>query len=160
MIKLILLLFIISTVNADISPFLLPDEKSLFNHHLQSHLKKANKEIVILTPSMNFPSLRSTVIGTLSHGVHLTLIVREPLGDPLYFTSYGGVDLYTYRPRNLSDTLILIDNTYVCHLSGPLSEKHLSDDTSSVWCSDESSHLLRTKKHLDTVLHRSRGYLQ
>ncbi|MDP1785334.1 MAG: hypothetical protein Q8K81_07925 [Sulfuricurvum sp.] len=160
MIKLIALLFIISTADADIFPFLLPDEKSQFNYHLQSHLKKANKEIVILTSSMNFPSLRKTLTGTLSHGVHLTLIVREPLGDPLYFTAYRGVDLYTYRPRNLSDTLILIDNIYVCHLSGPLNEKHLSDDTSSVWCSDEASHLLRTKKHLDTLLQRSRGYLQ
>jgi len=160
MIKLIALIFTITTANANIFPFLLPDEGSHFNHHLQSLLKNARKEIVIVTPSMNYPSLNKNLIRVLSHGGHLTLIVSKPSGDPLRLIAYEGATLYTYTPRAVADTLILIDSTHVCHLSGSLNEKNLGDSVSSVWCSDESSLILSTQKQITTFIKRSKPYLQ
>lgn len=160
MIKLIALLLTIITANANIFPFLLPDEGSRFNHHLQTHLKNAQKEIVIITHSMNYPALSKSIIRSLSGGGHLTLIVSNPSGDPLRLIAYEGVNLYTYIPRTLTDTLILIDNTQICHISGPLSEKHLTNASSNVWCSDEASLILRTQKYINLLLGRSTPYLQ
>lgn len=156
MIKLIALLLTIITANANIFPFLLPDEGSRFNHHLQTHLKNAQKEIVIITHSMNYSTLSKSIIRSLSSGGRLTLIVSKPSGDPLHLIAYEGVNFFnTYTPKTLSDTLILIDNTQVCHLSGPLSEKHLTNATSSVWYSDDPSLILRMQKHINVLLRRS-----
>jgi hypothetical protein len=160
MIKLIALLFTISIANANIFPFLLPDEGSRFNHHLQTHLKNSQKEIVIVTPSMNYPSLSKSILRSISHGGHLTLIVSKPSGNPLSFIAYERVTLFCYTPRALTDTLILIDNNHVCHLSGSLNEKSLSDNVSNVWCSDESSLILATQKQITALIKRSKPYLQ
>lgn len=160
MIKLIALFFTISTVNANIFPFLLPDEGSHFNHYLQTHLRNNQKEIVIVTPSLNYPSMGKSILRSLSHGGHLTLIVSKPSGDALRLIAYEGVTLYNYTPRALTDTLILIDNRHVCHLSGSLNEKSLTDNVSNVWCSDESSLVLTTQKHITALTKRSKPYLQ
>ncbi|MDP2077642.1 MAG: hypothetical protein Q8N01_10340 [Sulfuricurvum sp.] len=160
MIKLIALLFTITIANANIFPFLLPDEGSRFNHYLQKHLKNSQKEIIILTPSLNYPSLSKSILRSISHGIHLNLIVSKPSGDALRFIAYEGVTLYSYTPRDLTDTLILIDNSLVCHLSGSLNEKSLSENVSSVWCSDESLLVLAAQKQITTLLKRSKSYLQ
>lgn len=160
MIKLIALLFTINIANANIFPFLLPDEGSLFNHDLQKHLKNSQKEIVIITPSFNHPSLSKSILHSISRQGHLTLIVSKPSGDPLRFIAYQGVSLFTYTPRVLADTLILIDNSYVCHLSGSLNEKSLSDHVSSVWCSDEPSLVLSAQKQITSLKKRSKAYLE
>lgn len=160
MIKLIALLFTISIANANIFPFLLPDEGSHFNHYLQTHLKNSQKEIVIVTPSFNYPSFGKNILRSLSHGGHLTLIVSKPSGDALRFIAYEGVSLHTYAPRHLNDTLILIDNSLVCHLSGSLNEKNLSDNVSSVWCSDEASLILAAQKQIAVLIKRSKPYLE
>jgi hypothetical protein len=160
MIKLITLIFTITVSNANIFPFLLPDEGSHFNHYLHQLIKNAQKEIIIVTPSMNYPSFNKNIINSLSHGTHLTIIASKQSGDPLRLIAYQGVSLYTYAPRAISDTLILIDNTYVCHLSGSLNEKNLGEAVSQVWCSDASSLILSTQKQISRLLKRTKPYLE
>lgn len=160
MIKLITLIFTITVSNANIFPFLLPDEGSHFNHYLQVLVKNAQKEIIIVTPSMNYPALNKNIIHSLSHGAHLTIIDSNQSGDPLRLIAYEGVTLYRYPARDIADTLILIDNTHICHLSGSLNEKNLGEAVSHVWCSDEPSLILAIKKQITTLLKRSKPYLQ
>ena len=160
MIKLITLIFTITVSNANIFPFSLPDEGSHFNHYLHLLVKNAQKEIIIVTPSMNYPSFSKNIIDSLSHGTHLTIISSKQSGDPLRLIAYEGVSLYEYSPRAISDTLILIDSTYVCHLSGSLNEKSLGEAVSHVWCSDESSLILSTQKQISRLLKRSKPYLE
>ena len=160
MIKIIILILTITVSNANIFPFLLPDEGSHLNHYLQILVKNAQKEIVIVTPSMNYPSLSKNILRSVSHGTHLTIIASNQSGDPLRLIAYEGVTLYTYVPRVLADTLILIDNTHVCHLSGSFNEKSLGETVSHVWCSDESSLILSTHKKITTFKKHSKLYLE
>lgn len=160
MIKLITLILTISVANANIFPFLLPDEGSRFHHHLQSLFKNAQKKIIIVTPLMNYPSLQKNIIRSLSKGSRLTLITTQSKGDPLRLIAYEGVSLYTYTPRAMTDTIILIDNTHVCHLGAPLSEKSLSDTVSNVWCSDDPSLILWGKTQVVKLQKRSKRYLE
>lgn len=88
------------------------------------------------------------------------IITSKPSGDPLRLIAYEGVTLYTYAPRAIADTLILIDNTHVCHLPGSLNEKNLGETVSNVWCSDESSLILSTQKQITRLIKRSKPYLQ
>ncbi len=136
MIKLIALLITISVANANIFPFLLPDEGSSFNHYLQKLIKDSHSEIIIVTSTMNYPSLNKSIIHALSHGVHLKLIVAYASNDPLHFLAYQGVDLYHYTPRAIADTLILIDNSTLCHVSGALDEKSMGNNVSTSCCTN------------------------
>lgn len=160
MIKLIALLFTISVANANIFPFLLPDEGSSFNHYLQTLIKNSHSEIIIVTSSMNYPSLTKSITYALSHGVHLKLIVTKISNDPLRYIAYQGVDLSNYAPRAIDDTLILIDNTYVCHTSGALNEKNMSNSVSTSWCTDELTLITKTQQNIHRLLQRSSPYLQ
>lgn len=160
MIKLIALLFTINITNANIFPFLLPDEESHFNHYLQVLVKNAENEIIIVTPAMHYSPLSKKLIHSLSHGTRLTIIASKPSGDPLRLIAYEGVTLHTYTPRTLIDTLILVDDTHVCHLGGALNEQSLGDTVTNVWCSDEPAVIRATKRQITTLLKRSKSYLK
>ena len=160
MIKLIALLLTITTANANIFPFLLPDEGSHFNHHLQGLIKNSHNKVVIVTPAMNYPSLTKSIIRSLSHGIHLTLIVSKPSGDPLRLIAYEGVNLYSYVPRTITDTLLLVDNAYICHTSGALDEKMMGDAVSNAWCTDDPALIAQAQKSIHKLLQHSSPYLQ
>ncbi len=160
MIKLLTLFLTLCTANGQTLPYLLPDEKSNFEHTLISHLKKAQTHIVILTPSLNHPALRRQLLQSLSKGVKLTLITQDPSNDPLQLVAYNGVDLYLYRARPLSDSLILIDNSVVCHVSDGLNEEDFSKKSQNALCSDESDLINAMQQNTHQILTRSKPYLK
>ncbi|MCX6060670.1 MAG: hypothetical protein NT103_00235 [Campylobacterales bacterium] len=160
MIKLLTLFLTLSIVNAQTLTFLLPDEKSGFEHELMSHLKKAHTQIILLTPSLNHPALRRQLIQSVSKGVKLTLITQNPSADPLQLVAYSGVELYLYRARSLSDTLILIDDEIVCHVSGGFNDEELSQKSQNALCSDDSDFILSLHQNANRILTRSKPYLK
>ncbi|HEX5623629.1 MAG TPA: hypothetical protein VFX57_04210 [Sulfuricurvum sp.] len=160
MIKLLGLLLTFSTVNADIFTFYLPDEGSRFEHHVLSRIKNAHTHITIVAPSIDFAPLRKAVIRPLSRGTHLTLIVQNPAQDPLYYISYKNTDLYLYEKRLMSDTLILIDNTHLCHLPQGLSDKQLTRNALNVWCTDDAQAIHTAQQYIHRMIKRSRPYLE
>jgi hypothetical protein len=87
-------------------------------------------------------------------------MVTKSSGDPLSLIAYQGVDLYRYAPRAITDTLILIDNTYVCHAAGALDEKEMGNTVSTVWCSDDPILIQQTQKNINRLFQRSTPYLQ
>jgi hypothetical protein len=160
MIKFLPLFLTFTLANGQIFPYLLPEEKSQFEHDLLSHIKKAHKQIVLLTPSLNHPTLRRQLIQSVSKGVKLTLITQNPANDPLQLVAYNGVEFYLYSSRPLNDTLIFIDEDEVCHLSGGLNEEELSRKTQNVFCSDESDFILALQQNTNRILTRSKPYLK
>ncbi len=160
MIKLLALFLTLSVANGQTLSYLLPDEKGLFEHTLGTHLKNANNEIVILTPSMNYPLLRTQLVRTLSKGTTLTIITQNPKNDPLALVAYRGVELSLYLARPLADTLIFIDDTTVCHLSGELNAEDLTRKTNHAICSDEADLVAAMRQNIDKIRKRSKPYLK
>ncbi|GEM_PF-881843 len=160
MIKLLTLFLTFTLANAQIFPYFLPDEKSNFEHDLLSHLKKAHTQIILLTPSLNHPALRRQLIQSVSKGVKVTLIAQNPSHDPLQLVAYNDIELYLYRARELNDSLIIIDDEIVCHLSGGLEEEKLSQKTQNALCSDESDFILSLHQNANRILTRSKPYLK
>jgi hypothetical protein len=160
MIKLIALFLTLNIANGQTISYLLPDEKALFEHTLMTHIKKATKEIVILTPALNYPLLRRQLIHSVSKGVKLTLIAQNLSNDPLQLVAYNGVELYGYDVRPLGDTSIVIDDTTVCHLSGVLSEEKFMRNTQQPLCSDEEDIIHTTQQNVRRILTRSKPYLK
>ena len=160
MIKFIALFLTLIVANAQTLSYMLPDHKALFEHALMAHLKKANKEIVILTPLLHYGSLRSQLVRNIGKGIKLTIISQNPTHDSLSLVAYRNVELYTYQARPLNDTLILIDNTAVCHLSGALDEEELTHKTQNVLCSDAPELLQIMQTNVEKILTRSKPYLK
>ncbi|MFH0708635.1 MAG: phospholipase D-like domain-containing protein [Pseudomonadota bacterium] len=160
MIKLLLLFLTLSVTNAQTLPYLLPDEKSIFEYELMNYLKKAHTHIVLLTPSLNHPALRRQLIQSVSKGVKLTLITQNSSNDPLQLVAYNGVDLYLYRARPLNDTVILIDERVVCHVSGGLSGEELSRNSQIALCNDERDFIDAMHQNTNRILTRSKLYLK
>jgi hypothetical protein len=160
MIKLLTLFLLLNVANAQTLPYLLPDEKSSFDHTLIAYLKKAQTHIVILTPSLNHPALRRQLVQSLSKGIKLTLIIQTPAHDPLQLVAYNGVDFNLYDARPLDDTLILVDDTALCHLSGGLNEEELAQKTQNAICSDENELIKMMQKNAHRILTRSHPYLK
>ncbi len=160
MIKLLTLFLTLSVVNAQTLTFLLPDEKSAFEHELIHHLKKAHTQVILLTPSLNHPALRRQLIQSVSKGVKLTLITQNSSADPLQLVAYRGVELYLYQARSLSDTLILIDDEIVCHVSGGLNDDELSQKSQNALCSDDSDFIPALHQNANRILARSKPYLK
>ena len=160
MIKLLLLFLTLSVTNAQTLPYLLPDEKSIFEYELMNYLKKAHTHIVLLTPSLNHPALHRQLIQSVSKGVKLTLITQSPADDPLQLVAYSGVELYLYRARPLNDTVILIDERVVCHVSGGLNGEELSQNSQNVFCSNEPDLIQALKQNSQRILIRSHRYLK
>lgn len=159
MIKLIALFLTLSVANAQTLTYMLPDDKALFEHALTRHLKKANKEVIILTPMLHYGVLRSQLIHTINKGINLTLIAQNPAHDSLKLVAYRNVELYSYHARPLSDTVILIDDT-VCHLSGALDEEELLRTTQTILCSNEAELRQGIQKNIAKTLTRSTLYLK
>ena len=160
MIKLLTLFLSLSVANAQTISYMLPDDKALFEYSLAAHLKKANATIVILTPALHYGALHTQLIHTIGKGIKLTLITQNLTHDPLELIASRGVELYEYHARPLADTLILIDNTLVCHLSGALEDEDLVHKTQNVLCSDEPELLQTIQLNIHKTLARSKPYLK
>lgn len=160
MIKLLTLFLLLNVANGQTLPYLLPDEKSSFDHTLITYLKKADANIVILTPSLNHPALRRKLIQSVSKGIKLTLITQTPSKDPLNLVVYNGVELYLYTARPLENTLIFVDDNVVCHLSGGLNEEDLTKKSQNALCSDETNLINALQKNTYKILTRSHLYLK
>lgn len=88
------------------------------------------------------------------------MITQNPSHDPLQLVAYNGVELYLYRARPLNDTLILMDDSVACHLSGGLNEEDLSQKSQNALCSDEPDLINAMYQNTNRILTRSKPYLK
>lgn len=150
----------LSSLRSDTFSYLLPDERAKFDYQLETHLKHTDQEVLIITHSMNYPSLKKMLLKSLSRGNSLILITNTAHHDPSNIIAYQGVELYLYRPRLIMNSTIIIDSSYACHLSGSLDESKMSQTAQSVICSDEAGFITQSRNHFGTFLERSQTYLK
>lgn len=160
MIKILSLFLLLTHLNGQMFPYLLPDQKDDFDHILITHIKKAHHVIYIITPELRYPSLSRPLLQSLSKGVSLSLITQKASGDPLTLIAYSGVTWSLYTTRPLSDTVILIDDTLVCHVAGGLNEESLSQKTQIPVCSDDPTLFQTMRHHFDHFQKRTHPYLE
>lgn len=160
MIKLIALLFTFSAANAQSNLYVLPKDTSHFEHSLYSHLKNTREEIIILTPSLNYPSLKAKLIKSISKGVTLTLITHNAAHDPLALIAYRNVELLLYPEKSLNDTYIIMDTTFMCHHSGALDAEELSVTKEKIVCHEDTLTIEKIRKAITLLRSHSKRYLE
>lgn len=160
MIKLIALLFTFSVANAQSNLYVLPKDTSNFEHSLNSHLKNTREEIIILTPSLNYPSLKAKLIQSVSKGVKLTLITRIPAHDPIALIAYKNVELLLHSEKSLNDTTIIMDTTFMCHHKGALDAEQLSDTKEKIVCHEDDLAIGKIRKAITLLRLDSKRYLE
>jgi len=160
MIKLIALLFTFSVANAQSNLYVLPKDTSHFEYSLNSHLKNTREEIIILTPSLNYPSLKAKLIQSISKGVKLTLITHTPAHDPLALIAYENVELLLHSDKSLNDTTIIMDTAFMCHHTGALDAKQLSDTKEKIVCHEDALAIGKIRKAIILLQLHSTRYLE
>lgn len=160
MIKLIALLLTFSVANAQSNHYVLPKDTSHFEHSLNSHLKNTRKEIIILTPSLNYPSLKAKLIQSVSKGAKLTIITHTPAHDPLSLIAYENVELLLYSDTSLNDTTIIMDTAFMCHHQGALDAEQLSDNNEKIVCNDDAMAIGKIRKAITLLRSHSKRYLE
>lgn len=160
MIKLIALLLTFSVANAQSNRYVLPKDTSHFEHSLNSHLKNTREEIIILTPSLNYPSLKAKLIHSVSKGTKLTIITHTPAHDPLALIAYENVELLLYSDTSLNDTTIIMDTAFMCHHQGALDAEQLSDTNEKIVCHDNAPAIGKIRKAITLLRSHAKRYLE
>ncbi|MDP3465779.1 MAG: hypothetical protein Q8R86_08430 [Sulfuricurvum sp.] len=160
MIKLIALLLTFSVANAQSNFYVLPKDTSHFEHSLNSHLKNTREEIIILTPSLNYPSLKAKLIQSVSKGVNLTIITHNPAYDPLALIAYENVELLLHSEKSLNDTTIIMDTAFMCHHQGALDAEQLSDNNEKIVCHEDALAIAKIRKAIILLRSHSKRYLE
>lgn len=145
--------------NAQSVLYSLPKESSHFENSLNSHLKNS-QEIIIITPSMNYPSLRRKLIKAISKGSKLTLITKNPLGDPVALVAYHDVTLLLYRETSLKNTIIIVDNSFACHHQGSLDENDRMDERKKIVCTNEMDTIYPIVNTINRFRTHAKPYLE
>lgn len=160
MIRVLFLLLWYTLSVAQDSSYLLPDEKSIFDYSLEGAFKRAQSDIIILTPELSSPLLEKLLKRSLSKGTTLTLIVQNPANTSSSIVAYQNVALYLYSKRALHGSTIIIDNAWMCTLAAPLHDEQLISETQLITCTKDYETIVSAKKSFAKLLKRSKRYLE
>ncbi len=160
MIKLLGLLFTFALLYSRETNYILPDQQSRFVHQLGQAFKNSPEQILIASPAFNHTELKKRLLQAAKHGSNITMIISNLHNDPLSMVQYEHVNLYRYTAYPLDKSIILIDNTFVCTLSGTLEEDRLTSIHSYIRCSDERRDIASARHSLKTLFEHSKPYLE
>jgi len=158
MIKYLLLLFIFVSVYAQETIFKLPDNHSRFLHQLDRSFKTAS-QILIVTPSLHHSDLSKKLLLAIKKGGMVTLAVQDTGGDPLSLIQYKNVELYL-SSLPLSQTLILVDDSWVCTSDGAVNEELFRSAHSVIRCSDDQNKIRSIRNASYPLIQHSKPYLE
>lgn len=160
MIKLLGLLFSFTILYSGETIYILPDQQSRFVHQLGQALKSSSEKIVVVSPSFNHSELKKRILQAAKHGTNVTMLLCSFQNDPLSMVQYEHVDLYRYTAHPFNQSIILVDNTLVCSLSGAINEEHLISTRSRIRCSDEPREIESLRHALKPLFEHSKPYLE
>ncbi|MDD5051976.1 MAG: hypothetical protein PHO27_04480 [Sulfuricurvum sp.] len=160
MIKLILSLFTITSLYADPFYALFPDQYTLFTHQVQTTIKHAHTEIIVISNVLHNDNLRKSFIDITKHGVKVNLIVNSLTRDSLSLAQYDGITLYTYKVRPFTGSIIIIDSELGCILTSTLDEEKMLSDGSVATCTDNIQEISLLHASAMSIIKRSNSYLK
>lgn len=158
MIKLLVLLFICSSVYAQENLFKLPDNHARFLHSLHAAFK-GSSEILIISPVFDHRPLSQEILKVLKHGAVLKLIVTDPKGESLSLVQYDHADLYL-SPSPLKQTIIVVDHKLGCTTDLPLDEEAFSSLRTLIHCTDDPNRIASLTYTLKPIVRQSAAYLK
>lgn len=160
MIKLLGLLFTFTFLYSGETIYILPAQQSRFVHQLNQVFKNASERIVILSPAFNHSELKKGILQAAKHGTDITMFIQNLQNDPLSMIQYEHINLYHYTPTPRDTSIILVDNTYVCTLSGTIDEARLKSAHTTIRCSDEPQKIELLNNSLNLHFTHSKPYLE
>ena len=160
MIKLLGLLFTVTLLYSGETIYILPDHQTRFVHQLNQSFKKGSKQIVIAAPSFNHSELKKGLLQAANHGSNVTMILCNLQNDPLSMVQYERITLHRYTAHPFDTSIILIDNTLVCTLSGSIDQERSTSTRSRIRCSDDIQEIESVRHSLKLLYTDSKPYLE
>lgn len=158
MIKLLGILSLFLPIFAREELYLLPNNHTSFLYDLSAKLKKSS-EVTLLTTSFQHPKIASLLHKPSKKRAHITLIVNSPQNDPISLVQYSNITL-RLSATPIPQTLILVDQDWVCSLQGGLEEERMGGSHSPIRCSDDPSTILAVQRSVRSILKSSSPYLE
>lgn len=160
MIKLLGLLFSFIFLYGDETIYILPDQQGRFVHQLSQAFKNSSQQILIASPRFNHTELKKGILQAAKHGNNVTMILCNLQNDPLSMVQYERINLYRYTAHPFDKSIIFIDNTLVCTLSGSIVKERLTSTRSHIRCSDERRDIESARHSLKALFVHSKLYLE
>jgi hypothetical protein len=126
--------------------FLLPDQADKLVHCINTHLKKAKREVFIFTPAIDEYSLIRSLKNAAKNDVKITLVTNESIrqeqnktgmkNQGAYLSLFQNISVYTLPSFHhdqdsssaLKGSLVCIDNKELFMITHALSTKKLKSD--------------------------------
>ena len=160
MIKLLLSLFFLGTAYGAQNVYLFPDQKNDFMHRFAENLRRSEGPVLVLTPSLNAPEFKKSLLKKVRSGTPIELVVSCPDGDPVSIVQYAQVDLFVYSARPMNGSVVVFDDRHACILALPLDEARMGDEASIGRCTEDPSEIVALKNRFLLVKKRSVPYLK
>lgn len=158
MIKLLGILSLFLPIFAQEELYLLPDNHTSFLHDLSAKIKKGS-ELTLLSTSFQHQKIASLLHKSSKKRPITTLIVNSPQNDPISLVQYSNITL-RLSTIPIPQTIIMIDQHWVCSFQGGLDEEKMGISHSPIRCSDDSTTVQAIGRSIRPILKSSKPYLE
>jgi hypothetical protein len=146
--------------------YILPDDCDNAIHYLSKAIDRAEKNVVILTHTLDNYTLKKSLIKASKRHVAITLISASD-DQKKSLALYQNIDtreLLAIESPDLQGrivtTLVLIDNTLTCKLSSPLDTTSLRQDIGLFTCNEDKVLTRTVENAIAPLIARSTPYLE
>jgi len=153
-------LFLLTFIHAKGISLLLPHQYDTVMHFLMQQLKTATTKVTLITPYIQSTSLKETLTLLNSKKIHITLMTSSTEDMESRLVQYKNIDLYQIKDKNLTFTLITIDDQFTCKLSMPLDEAVMKSDFALFECSETKYSLKSANRVIKQIQKYSVPYLK
>lgn len=159
MIKLLphLLLFSIASIADELIVF--PDHTARFETMLSEHLRSAGSQITLISASAENGFFEKSIIKLLGKGKKAILILRRP-ASASKLLAYRGLELRSYPYRDIQGSILLVDRSWGCILTSPLSDSSMANTLSFAHCSSRADFIDSLDAFRRIAIKRSEPYLE
>ncbi len=140
--------------------FLLPDEADHLMNQLNTHIKQAEKEVLIFTPHLDDYLFIKNLKSIAKKKVPIVIITQDPISKEnqvLRLSLFNNISIFTLKPfsdsMSVKGSLVCIDDQRLFLLSGDINRKEMKNTYSFSVLKEQPCNTL-----LQTLLSRSNLY--
>ena len=147
--------------------FLLPDNTADALYGLKKAIGSAEKNITLITPDLQSPTIKKALVNVLEHNVFVTIITQkgEP-GDAVSLVQFRQMEVMgvqglhsDYESGRLMLSLLIIDNRQTCISTIAFNERMMKHHIGIIECTDDPKRLKSYQNYATTLKERADPYL-
>jgi hypothetical protein len=153
-------LFLLTFIHAKGISLLLPHQYDTAMHFLKEHLKKADNQVTLISPYIQSPQLEKILVLLNAKNIPITLMTNTTDPTPSRLVQYKNINLYQIQEREVTFTLVVIDDTFTCKMSLPFDEEIMKSKLALFECSTTKYSLQHANRAIKQIERYTSTYLE